>query len=160
MQQFCEWLEHASWIVTISKTGWMYQTVEITHYFSLFILIGTTFIVDLRVLGVAARRQTVVQIAEQLFPWVWTAFSLAVLSGFIMFATDAADYYPDTVFRVKMTVILFASLFTIIVQRRAARWDLPAAAHTFSKLAAAASLIFWIGAILAAVEIAAISGLG
>jgi hypothetical protein len=39
-------------------------------------------------------------------------------------------------------------------------WDRPAASHTFSKLAALASLVLWIGAILAAVEIAAISGLG
>lgn len=156
---FCEWLEHASWIVTISKTGWMYQSVEITHYFSLFILVGTSFIVDLRVLGIAARRESVSQISEQLFPWVWTALCLAVASGFIMFATDAADFYPDWVFRTKMAVILIAILFTIVVQLTT-RSDLPGATHTFSKLAAAASLIFWVGAILAAVEIAAISGLG
>ncbi len=159
MLGFCEWLEHASWIVTISKTGWMYQSVEITHYFSLFILVGTSFIVDLRVLGVAARRESVSRISEQLFPWVWTALCLAVASGFIMFATDAADFYPDWVFRIKMAVILIAVLFTIIVQITT-RSELSGATHTFSKLAAAASLIFWIGAILAAVEIAAISGLG
>ena len=159
MLSFCEWLEHASWIVTISKTGWMYQAVEVSHYFSLFILVGTTFIVDLRVLGVAARRESISQISQQLFPWVWTALALALASGFIMFATDAADFYPDWVFRTKMAVILIAIVFTIIVQFTTGS-DLPEATHTFSKLAAAASLIFWIGAILAAVEIAAISGLG
>jgi hypothetical protein len=158
--QFCEWLEHSSWVTTIGGTGWMYQTVEITHYFSLFVLVGTTLIVDLRVLGVAARRQSVTQISEQFFPWVWTALSLAVLSGFVMFATDAGDYYADWVFRVKMSVILLAIVFTIIVQRNAAKWNRPAARHTWFKIAAFASLLFWIGAILAGVEISAISGLG
>lgn len=158
--QFFEWLEHTGWVTTIGGTGWMYQFVEITHYFSLFVLVGTTVIVDLRVLGVAARRQSVVRLSEQLFPWVWTALFLAVLSGFIMFATDAGDYFTDTVFRVKVSVILLAILSTIIVQWKASRWDQPPATHTLSKLAAFASLVLWIGAILAGVDVSAISGLG
>jgi hypothetical protein len=158
--QFCEWLEHSLWITTIGGTGWMYQTAEITHYFSLFVLIGTTVIVDLRVLGVAARRESVAQISEQFFPWIWTALSLALVSGFIMFAADAADFYTDTIFRIKMTVILLAILSTILVQWKAGSPDRPAETHPLSKLAAFASLVLWIGAILAAVEIAAISGLG
>ena len=160
MQEYFEMLEHARWVTTISGTGWMYQAVEITHYFTLFILVGTAVIVDLRILGVTARRQSVPQLAQQLFPWVWTALALALLSGFIMFTTGAGDYYADTVFRVKMSVILVAILFTVVVRRNAANWDRPAANHALHKLAAIASLIFWIGAILAGVEIAAISGLG
>jgi hypothetical protein len=158
--QFCAWLEHNSWVTTISGTGWMYQTVEITHYFSLFVLIGTTLIVDLRVLGVAARRESISQISQQFFPWVWTALFLALVSGFIMFATGAADFYTDAIFRIKMAVILLAILFTMLVQWQTGRSDRPAATPAFSKLAAFASLVLWIGAILAAVEIAAISGLG
>ncbi len=160
MLQFFEWLEHVSWVTTISGTGWMYQTVEVTHYFSLFVLIGTTVLVDLRVLGVAARRQTIAQISQQLFPWFWTALSLCLLSGFIMFTADAGDYYLDWVFRTKMAVVLLAIIFTVIVQKSASRRDQPAKARTMFKIVAGASLILWIGAILAAVEIAAISGLG
>jgi len=160
LQEYFEMLEHARWVTTISGTGWMYQAVEITHYFTLFILVGTAVIVDLRILGVTARRQSVPQLAQQLFPWVWTALALALLSGFIMFTTGAGDYYADTVFRVKMSVILLAIVFTVIVRRNAANWDRPAANRALYKLAAFASLIFWIGAILAGVEIAAISGLG
>jgi hypothetical protein len=160
LQEYFEMLEHARWVTTIGGTGWMYQAVEITHYFSLFVLVGSAVLVDLRVLGIAARRQSVAQISEQLFPWVWIALSLALVSGFVMFATDAGDYYADWVFRVKMSVILLAIVSTVIVQRNAARWDWPTANHTWFKIAALASLFFWIGAILAGVEIAAISGLG
>jgi hypothetical protein len=138
----------------------MYQTASVTHYFSLFILVGTAIIVDLRVLGLAARRQSVVQFSAQLFPWIWTALCLALLSGFVMFSTDAGDFYTDTVFRVKISVILAAIVFTIFVRITAAKWDRPAARHSLFKLAAFASLVLWIGAILAGVEIAAISGLG
>ena len=138
----------------------MYQTVEVTHYFSLFVLIGTTVLVDLRVLGIAARRQTIAQISRQLPRRFWIALSLCLLSGFVMFTADAGDYYCDWVFRTKMVVVLLAIIFTIIVQKSASRQDQPEHAGAVFKLVAGASLVLWIGAILAAVEIAAISGLG
>jgi hypothetical protein len=116
--------------------------------------------VDLRVLGVAAKNQGLAQVAETLFPWTWTALGLALLSGFLMFTTDAGDYYPDTVFRVKMAVIFFALLFTVLVKRNVPKWDKQPIISIGGKLVALTCLILWIGAILAGVEIAAISGLG
>jgi hypothetical protein len=160
MLSLCEWLEHTWLVSTIAGTGWIYATVSVTHYFTLFVLVGTIALVDLRILGVAARSQRVAQIAEVLFPWTWTALGLALLSGFIMFATDAGDYYPDPVFRVKMTVIFFAFVFAVIVQRNVPKWDQAPVISTGAKVVAFVSLVLWIGAILAGVEIAAISGLG
>jgi uncharacterized membrane protein len=160
MLSLCEWLEHTWLISTIADTGWIYATVSVTHYFTLFVLVGTIVLVDLRVLGVAARNQSVAQIAEALFPWTWTALGLALLSGFIMFATDAGDYYPDKIFRIKMTVILLAVIFAVIVRRNVPKWDRAPVIPAGAKLVAFVSLALWIGAILAGVEIAAISGLG
>jgi Family of unknown function (DUF6644) len=157
---FWTWLEHTSWVTTFGGTGWMYASAAVVHYFSVFVLVGSIVLVDLRVLGLAGRRRSVAQFAEPLFPWMWTAFGLAIVSGFMMFTTDAADYFPDIVFRIKMTVILLALIFAIIVQRSVPKWDRAPAISTGAKLVALTSLILWIGAILAAVEIAAYSGLG
>jgi type III secretory pathway component EscU len=77
-----------------------------------------------------------------------------------MFATDAGDYYPDKVFRVKMTVILLALIFAVIVKQNVPNWDRLPSISTGAKLVALVSLLLWVGAILAGVEIAAISGLG
>jgi hypothetical protein len=167
MGNFFEGLEHTSWVMTIASTGWLYAAISVTHYFTLFVLVGTIVLVDLRILGVAARSQSVTQVAETLFPWTWTALGLALLSGFLMFTTDGGDYYPDRVFRVKMTVILFALIFTVIVQWYGRKWDQAPVKSTREKLvrilgylAAFVSIVLWVGAILAGVEIAAISGLG
>ena len=64
-----------------------------------------------------------------------------------------------------MTTILLAVIFTVLVWRSipkvvAGEADTTAALSGGSKVLAALSLIFWIGSILAGVEIAAISGLG
>jgi hypothetical protein len=157
---FCSWLEHSSWITVISNTAWLYAIFEVLHYFSLFVLVGSIVIVDLSILGVVGRSQTVPRLAEQLFPWMWTGFGVAVLSGFIMFATGAIAYFPDKVFRVKMLVILLAVIFAIGVERNVPKWGQSPRIPLGAKLVALISLFLWIGTILAGVEISAISGLG
>jgi len=159
MREFFAGLEHAAWVMKIAETGWLYAAISVTHYFTLFVLVGTIVLVDLRILGVAARSQSVTQVADALFPWTWTALGLALLSGFLMFTTDGGDYYPDPVFRVKMTVILLALISAAIVQQNVRKWDQPVIS-TGAKLTAFVSIVLWVGAILAGVEIAAISGLG
>ncbi len=64
MGNFFESLEHTSWVMTIAETGWLYAAVSVTHYFTLFVLVGTIVLVDLRILGVAARSQSVTQVAD------------------------------------------------------------------------------------------------
>jgi Family of unknown function (DUF6644) len=157
---FFEWLEHTSWASTIAQTGWMYMSLSVVHYFSLFVLVGTMGMIDLRVLGVAGRRWKAGLLAEQLFTWVWSALALALLSGFLMFATDAGDYFPDAVFRTKILLIVLAILFGVIVQRKVPQWDRLPAMSMQAKLVALVSLLLWIGAILAALEVSAYSGLG
>ena len=160
MGNFIEGLEHTTWVMTIAETGWLYAAISVTHYFTLFVLVGTIVLVDLRILGVAARSQSVTQVGETLFPWTWTALGLALLSGFLMFTTDGGDYYPDRVFRVKMSVILLALISAGIIQRNYRKWDQAPAISMGAKIMALFSIVLWVGAILAGVEIAAISGLG
>jgi hypothetical protein len=160
VNDFFESLEHIGWVSTIATTGWMYATFGVIHYFSLLVLVGTIAIVDLRVLGLAARSQTISEVADQFFPWMWVALVTALFSGFIMFLTDAGDFFPDIVFRVKMTVIFLALIFAIIVQRSIPKWDKETSISGGAKAIALISLLLWVGAILAGVDIAAISGLG
>jgi hypothetical protein len=160
-----EWMEHFGWVQYVSTTAWLYSGISAIHYFTLFITVGTAVLIDLRVLGLAGTRKPVSQFAQQIYPWLWGAFWLAILSGFLEFITDAGDYLPDKVFETKMTTILLAVIFTILLWRSipkaaAGEPDRTASLSGGSKLLAALSLIFWIGSILAGVEIAAISGLG
>lgn len=155
-----EALEHVGWVSTIATTGWLYVIFSITHYFSLFFFIGTITLVDLRVLGLADRNQTVAQLADQLLPWTWIGFAFAMVSGFILFATDAGDFAPSWVFQWKMIMIVIAVIFTIIVQSKVKTWTKMPAIPTGAKVLAGISLVLWLVTILSAVDIAAIAGLG
>jgi hypothetical protein len=156
---FFEWLEHSRCVTAISESGWMYPVAEVAHFFGLFLLVGTIAVIDLRLLGLAGRRQSAGELAQNLFPWMWTGFGIASVSGFLMFATGATGFVANTQFRIKMLVTLLAVTFGAIVQRKTSGWDQPSGMPVVAKLTAAISLALWIGVILAATEIANYSAL-
>ena len=158
--QIGEALQNNVLIVTLNSVGWMAATLEIVHYFGMFLLVGSIAVVDLRVIGWAGQQQSATKIAHRLFPWMWAGLALNFLSGFVMFAGIAASYIPDPTFRMKMWVILAAVVFGIIVQWQVPKWDKLPAMPIWAKLIALISLMLWVGAILAGNEVPALSGLG
>jgi uncharacterized membrane protein len=157
---FCRWLEHTSFIVWVSNSVMVSTIVELTHYFSFFLLVGSIALVDLRVLGLAARQRNATEFASQLFPWMWAGLVLNFVSGFFLFAGDATTFYGNWAFHIKLTVILLAVIFGIAVQVHVSKWDRRPSMSVGAKLLAFVSLALWIGSILASVEVPALTGVG
>jgi hypothetical protein len=155
MSRLCEWLEQIPWIITVTNSAVLISLVWLVHYLGLFLLIGTTAVVDLRVLGAAARNQKLAPLAGQLFPLAWTGLGMVIASGFIMFAGQATTFYPTAVFRIKMGMVLLALVFGVIVQRKSPVWGRAESMPSAAKWLAFASLVLWIGAILAGLEVPA-----
>lgn len=155
-----EALEQSAWIKTLGETGWMYASISVLHYLTMFWFIGSMAVVDLRVMGVAARKRSLADLAEQLYPWAWTGMALAIVSGFFMFATDAGDWAPDRVFHVKLAMMAISIVLAVLVQILAPKWSAAPEIPTWAKVLAAVALLFWIGTILSASEIPAMEGLG
>ncbi len=155
-----EALEHVHWVVVLGSTGWIYEIVSVTHYFSTFFFVGSIVLVDLRILGLAGRNRAVTQLADQLLPWAWVAFVFSIVSGFLEFATDAGDYMFVNPFRFKMLMILLAVVFTLIVQWNVPKWTRLPAIPATAKLLAGISILLWLGSILAGTELPALTGLG
>jgi len=156
----CRWLQENSFIAVINGTSWSAAALEIVHYFSMFIMVGSMLIVDLRVLGVIGRRQDATQLADRLFPWMWYSLALNFLSGFLMFAGSATSYYGNDVFYDKMAVTLLAVIANIIVQQKVRTWDKLPDMPVWAKAVAFASICLWVGAIIAGVEVPALTGVG
>jgi hypothetical protein len=155
-----EALEQAGWVKTLGTTGWMYVTVSVAHYLGIFWCVGSVALVDLRVMGLAAKKRNAGELANQLFPWAWIAFTLAIISGFLMFATDAGDWAPSRAFHWKLGFIAASVVFAIIVQRGVPKWSEAPEIPRVAKIIALISLALWILTILSASEIPALEGLG
>jgi len=155
-----EALEQSGWVKTLGDTGWMYASVSVIHYLTMFWFIGSMAVVDLRVMGLAARKRDLSELSSQLFPWAWTGMFLAIISGFLMFATAAGDWAPDRVFHIKLLMIGLSIVFAIVVQVSIPKWAAEPEIPAWAKLVAAIALLLWIATILTASEIPAMEGLG
>jgi hypothetical protein len=160
MLQFCHWLERNSWIVWMDTSIVMSSICEILHYSGFFLVVGSTVMVNLRLLGLAGRKENPSAIAEQLAPWMWIGLVMTIVSGFVLFAGEATDFYLAITFRIKILVILVATIVGAFVFHKVARSGEAAPIPAGARLVAFVSLILWIGAILISVEVPAISGVG
>ncbi|HSZ21152.1 MAG TPA: DUF6644 family protein [Candidatus Acidoferrum sp.] len=156
----CRWLQENSIIAVLNGTSWTAAVLEIIHYFSMFILVGSMIIVDLRVLGLVGRRQDATLLADRLFPWMWISLLFNFLSGFVMFAGSATAYYHNDIFYDKVIVVLLAIAASITVQQKVRKWNQSPAMPAWAKLIAVLSIGLWIGAIIAGVEVPALTGIG
>jgi len=153
-------LQHTRWVATLAASRWLYGLVAVGHYSAVFFFVGTIFLLDLRILGLSNRNQPLSVCAGQLRPWIWTGFGAVAVSGFLLFAVDAGDFAAVTPFRLKMLVIVLAVVSVLAIEWRLPKWEQAAALPVTARIVALVSLLLWLGAILASVEIPALTGLG
>jgi hypothetical protein len=89
-----------------SDSIWTYPTVLTLHTVGMAILVGASFVIHLRVLQVA--RDVPLRRLLPLYRFIWIGFAINLLSGLILFVTEAADRIADPVFDVKMASIAAA----------------------------------------------------
>jgi len=145
---FLQWLQGTRLAVAIAEV-W-FPLVESLHVLTMACVAGTIFIVDTRLVGLTSRKLAFTYLSDRLLPWTWGAFGCSVVTGTLMFMSNATGYYANTAFRVKMLLLLLAGLnmlyFQTVTFRGVSRWDLsrpPVAA----RLAGAASICLWCGVI-------------
>ena len=146
MSPFFEWLTKSPWTNFINSREWVFPTIQSFHFIGFAFSIGTIAIVDLRLLGFGMRRQKAAELAADLERWTRLGIATMLITGFLMFSTDAVTYHFNPSFRFKMMCLTLAILFHFTVHRRAVRADTPPLA---AKLAAALSLLLWTGVVAA-----------
>jgi hypothetical protein len=132
--------------------SWWFPLLESIHVVAIVLVIGSILMVDLRLIGVTARRYPVSRMSSELVPWTWAAFVLSVITGTGLFITRADHYADNIAFRWKFALLLLAGVnmacFHFGVFRRVANWD-TARTPLAAKTSAVLSLLLWAGVILA-----------
>jgi uncharacterized membrane protein len=149
---FCQWLQHTAIGKAVSQSLWMFPTIEVVHIFGMTILVGTTWVLNLHLLGLSKRRQPFLQVAERLLPWLWTGFGVNFLTGSLLFSSEAEKMYNNPYFRIKILLILLLTVNAVIFRmtvHRAAAWKDVTRAPIGFRIAGCASLLLWVGVIAA-----------
>src|SRR6188474_890040 len=131
-----------------SPSIWAYPTVLTLHTVGMAILVGASFVINLRVLQVSGLIP--LHSLQPLYRFVWIGFTINLVSGVILFITEAADRVVDPVFGIKMGSIAVALALGFAVKRRAIDpMDAPQTATGQTRALAAAALGMWTVAIVA-----------
>ena len=139
-------LEGSAPAIYIAESAWAFPAIETIHVLAGALTVGTVFFMDLRLLGLASVKQRYAALRREVLPWAWLAFGVAVVSGFLMFISQATEYFANDAFRTKLILLLLAGvnmmIFELIVARDAGDWD--ARARRSGKFAALLSLALWV----------------
>ena len=140
LSDFFRWLVNSPWSHAMNSAEWVFPAVQSLHFIGFAMSIGTIAIVDFRLLGFAKGHAGAADLATGLAPWTRAGIAVMLITGPLMFSTDAVGYHFNPAFQFKMVCLTLALLFHFTVHRRAVR---PEASPVFAKLAAAASLLLW-----------------
>jgi hypothetical protein len=148
----CTWLENTPWGVTVRASSWMYPVVLWVHFLGLSMWLATSLTVDLRLMGVGARRQTAVELSNGLFAWNWIGFSVAFLGGFLLLSAEATTYLTNTGFRLKLAVLIpLALILHVVVQTKTRAWTQSEHTSAIGKWAGSIEFLLWISVVAASI---------
>jgi hypothetical protein len=149
----CKWLEQAVVGARVRESLWLFPIIETAHLLGMAAFLATVVAFDLRLLGWALRGQRISVLAGRLAPWVCGGFAVQVVTGAMLFSSEAVKVYANPAFRLKMLLIFLAGLHALIFRwttnRSVATWDENAVPPARARLAGGISILLWLGVVAA-----------
>ena len=146
IREFCTWLANTSLSQHIQDAFWVIPTVQTLHIVSIAIVMTSMAMLDLRLVGIAGRRQSLQQMASRFLPWVWVTLVVLLCSGTILIIGEPGRELQSEMFWIKMSLLAGAIVLTLIFQtllrRRNGFWETHRAAAV---LLGTVSLLMWVG---------------
>jgi hypothetical protein len=156
-----ETLENSPFSVWAKASLWGWPTALTIHVLGTALLIGLLFIINLRLLGLF---DTIAYTSlRRLFPAVWAAFAVQLLSGGVLWATKATRYAVDVAFLLKLVLVAAGFILTVYlygqIKREGNSWEAGTASpRAFDYVVP--SLLVWCGVIIAGRLTAYLGALG
>ena len=128
MKQFAEWLSTTFPSVFLQNhNSWAIPTIQSIHIVGIAIVLGSVFMIDLRILGWAGTDQTLRQTTNRFGPWLKGALWLMLATGALMVIGEPVRELITFSFWLKMFLValstLFATVFLRAVHKHEHRWE-------------------------------------
>jgi hypothetical protein len=145
IQAFCDWLSNTPFSLKIQTILWIIPAVQTIHILTVSFMFSSMAMLDLRLMGLAGRRQPISRVVSRWVPWIWLALMVLAATGAILIIGEPERELLNWAFRAKMLMVATVALITLLVERRARMSDTywetrPAAA----RVAGVVSLVLWI----------------
>jgi hypothetical protein len=125
----------------LNANEWAFPLTECFHITSFALSIGTIALVDLRLLGLAFKRQTAGQLVRDTWLWTLAGLIIVIFSGLLIFSSDPIRYLYNSGFQWKIEVLVVAIIYNYTIHRKVAMSN---ASPGVAKLVGAVSLLLWV----------------
>jgi hypothetical protein len=142
---FFQWVATTSLSQAIANSKWAFAVIESVHLLALSVIGGAVLIVDLRLLGLGIRSQTVADVARDAQPWLVGSLLVMLVSGVLLFFSEPIKCYYSTPFRVKMLCLVLGTIFAFTVRRKVTLAGEGRVGQLWLKVVALVSLSLWFG---------------
>jgi hypothetical protein len=138
-------LENSQFSALVRSELWGWPLALTVHEFGTALVMGFIFIICLRLLGLF---ETIPYASlNRLFPVIWAALVLQLLSGFALWMTKPTRYMADAAFLLKFSFVIIGFILTLYlygsIKREAASWDAAGAVSSRGTKFVAPSLLVW-----------------
>ena len=143
--EFFTWIENTQIGEAIRGSLWMFPIIESFHLLALAVIGGAILIVDMRLFGVLLPGQPVRQLARDAQPYLIGSLIVMLISGILLFTSEATKCYDHGAFWVKMACLAAAIAFTFTVKRKVTNAGEGLVSPMWSKVVAVVSVALWSG---------------
>src|SRR5262245_5832749 len=120
---FFRWCD-STWLgETIRSSRIYFPIIETFHLLALTVLFGAILVLNLRLCRMIMKHQPVRQVAKDLSPWELWSLAVILVSGAMLFVSEAMKCYASTPFQVKMLFLFAAIIFHFTVHRKVTSMD-------------------------------------
>jgi hypothetical protein len=151
LQAFIAYFEDSGLADNIRENDLLFPLIESVHVLAICLVVGSIFMVDLRLLGLASIRRPVGRVIDGILPLTWTAFAIAVASGGLLFISNATKYLANGYFVAKLFLILAAGVNMIVFHFISARnmplWEHKSSPPLSARLAGGVSILLWVSVV-------------
>ena len=148
MSQFAEWLSTTSLSVFLqTHNSWAIPTIQSIHIVGIAIVLGSVFMIDLRVLGWAGMDQTLRQTTNRFSPWLTGALWLMLATGILMVIGEPVRELITFSFWLKMFLVAVGTLVAVAFQKslrkNEQRWEETLVHRGATKWLAVLTFLIW-----------------
>jgi uncharacterized membrane protein SirB2 len=139
-----------NWLGNTALGQWLGQSTDriawlfVMHLFGLTLLMGTTILISIRLLGFGFRSQRVAQLTQDIAIPRRVGLVLMLLSGALIFTGGAVSYFQGEWFHRKMVLLAIALIFNFTLFRKVTKAEEGRYSPLINRVTGLLALLLWL----------------
>ena len=138
-----KWFD-SSWVGEVIRgSKYAFPVIEAIHLLGLTVLLGIMVMISMRLFGLILTHLPTRELAKALAPYTTVSILVMLVTGFLLFASEALKCFDSPSFRFKMVSLFLALIFQLTVYRKATTSERVDKSPGYARITAILALVLW-----------------